>query len=349
MSLKTVGEVCLKLRKLTLSGFCRVTDEGFTAFAVSQRKNAGLREIYLLCRDLEISVKGLSLVWLLPLSIKTLQCDAVNFLPKISDDFDFEIDDEIDDALLECENGPCQLTDLIISWCFPGRNIEKILDRSEMLFPSLRNMHWKSPPQALLKSGPMWKTVKSVYYLDEGDAIDSKAFTLFFPNLISLRLEAVSLINPQEGSFSNLVHFSHGPDAPSGQSLSFDDFSSIMAQAKNIRLVAVTVLPQVRAQYTDGAMCGLFRKWKHLSNLEELSLEVDGEDATFPLTEAAVSCILQTCGEIKLLGPLRSWNVDPDLVRQRYGEKWDVFEDRPDNFQAVGKIGHWHKPYWYKT
>ena len=181
-SLVTIGERCEKLKKLTLSRDNGVTNEGFIAFARSQQRNNCLDEIVMLCPHSQISLRGLSQVWLLPLTVKTLHCHGVQF--------DCATDD--DDIPLECPNGPTKLTNLSIKWHMMTdiqiSSAMKLLKRTEVLFPALQRMTWIDPPHDMVISDNIWGTVES-FNQSFDSAINLKQLANCFPKIASLNMK----------------------------------------------------------------------------------------------------------------------------------------------------------------
>ncbi len=309
LSIQAVGESCNRLRSLTLDQDHSVTDEGFIAFAQSQRDNFCLQEIYLLCNDSRITLEGLSQVWLLPLHVKKLQCDTVNFRLRYGHDGS-------SDDFLKCPNGPSELTDLIIK--LSGGHVLEILRRLTPLLPDLQNMHWYAYGDEILHTEHVWPTVKTLFVKSHPVDIDPVAIaqlTNSFPELTTLCLETLDCNGLRTaGSFRHLVKFSY---ISIKKALPFDAFSTILTGAKNIRIVTVLALNEAIPQFTDSQLCNLFGKTRHLENLQWIELFTDhgnGPVEKLPLTEVSASFILATCKGIQMLGSVKDWSVDLDVL-----------------------------------
>ena len=325
--LQAVGERCTRLRKLTLSSDNNVTNDGFVLFAKSQLGNGCLDGIFLLCSGSQISLLGLSQIWLLPLPIKTLHCYGAHF--------DHATDEDIP---LECPNGPTQLTDLTIEWdimtASQELNVRKVLDCSEVLFPALQSMIWKDPNQDMVTSGTVWRTVarlNQTFY----SAIDLQELADCFPKLVSLRLKNITHFDSlRHGSFNYLTEFMFGRGQSQGY-LSFDCFASIASEAQNLRAINVQLSSEVINQYTNAPLCKLFHCCKHLKKLEVFNLFTVffNREEKIPLTETFISCILQTCQDIQLIGDLGDWAVD--LVNIGQDKRFDIVNGHDEKAMAV--------------
>ncbi len=185
-SIEAVGKWCKRLRRLTLSEQHSVKNEGFIAFAKSQRENRCLREIRLLCNESAITLEGLAQVWLLPLHITRLQCEACNFDTIDRSDYLGE-ECEIDDYI-KAPNGPSKIADMVINWSGAYDNVRKVLAHSKLLFPDLQSLHWRNPPTKLLKSNQTWQEVKSLCCDWPDSDVRVQKLSECFPNVMTLRL-----------------------------------------------------------------------------------------------------------------------------------------------------------------
>ncbi len=136
--------------------------------------------------------------------------------------------------------------------------------------------------------------------------------------------------------------------------MTFKAFSTILSEAKNIRIVLVKVVPQVIGEFTDDPFCKLLRRAKHLQKLEVLYLytyknpdDDDGSEdsAKISLSEVSISCILQTCKGLQMLGSVNNWTVDLDGFAGRNRGYHVLQSDR--NFYP--DLGNFHENDWYKT
>ncbi len=312
--LSMVGELCNRLRKLTLNDLS-VTDEGFISFASSQcKKNPCLKELHL--RMTRISLRGLCKIWQLPLSIETLCCLGSNF-----DLRDADADADID-SLLQCFNGPTKLTDIVVQWDADTVIVKKVLERWDALFPSLERMLWEEPDEDMLTSGKIWRTVEAVNQ-PEDCQIDLPQLATSFPKLISVDLRKVAPLNVGRPLKSGCFRFLHRFNFISREGgLPFDTLSSIVAEARNIRAITVGVTPDVKEQYCDESFCRLFAQLRHLENLRWLVLVVPtvpyecyaASSEEIPLTATSLSCVLRTCKHIGMLGCLGHWSVEREVV-----------------------------------
>ncbi len=309
--LKAVGEQCKKLRKLTLGGRS-FTDFGFMSFASNQAGNPDFAELQI--KDSSIKFRGLVTVWQTPLPVKILVCDAYNF----------RLDDGTkEEELMQCPNGPCcGLTDLNISWSGvsswnkESATIRAVLFKSEVLFPNLKRMAWINPTEDLFASGSKWEAVE-VFDQEFQSELNIRDLAANFPNVISMALNFVkpltALGSLEKGSFEFLTSFEFGSISFQG-SLPFMTLRSILAETKNIRYVTVAVTPEVVDQYCDEPFCQMLGTFDHLKNLKWLEFLNYKHPIKINLTQTSLTCVLNKCKDIRFLGDLRHWKVDPEAV-----------------------------------
>ncbi len=318
--LQVVGELCKNLKKLTLNDVT-ITDRGFIPFVSHQRENPGLEELWL--KTSRITLNGLSQIWLQRLSIRTLYCSGTNFYRH--DIYEVNgignaIDDEEEEALLAC-SGPTLLNTIIVDWeGYDSSAIRKVfVERRQVLFPSLKRILWMRPQEDVVTApNQTWETVEAMDLHSTIEA-DLPQLAKSFPKLVSLKLMNVKPLGPcsalKPGSFDYLHRFEYYFLSINGaRGLPFITFSSILAEARNIRVVLATVVPELADQYCDRAVCQLFRRNEHLRNLECFQLTSSGALNSLPLTGATVSCILQVCKGIRVLGHLKFWRVAPEAA-----------------------------------
>ncbi len=332
LGLQAVGEMCKNLRKLTTEDSL-ITDVGFKSFARNQWKNnPSLRELYL--KESSITIVGLSMIWKLPLPIETLHCTGKNM-----GDNDHEVE-----SLLQCPNGPTRIKAITVIWdgagIPPSEACKVLMTRWEHFFPSLQRMVWENPHRDFVTdSTRTWEAVR-VLNQKFKDEIDLRQLASTFPKLFSMNLMSVkpltthNPLKPASFEFLRKFHFFYFMDNDDLY-LPFDTFSSIMAEAKNIREVTVEVMPEFVKHYSDGPFCRLFSRLEHLRNLETLVVTMPCYNNTvkLPLTIKAVSCVLQTCPDIKLFGNFYYWSLD----------------DPEDVLKIGGGRYRFGGHYWYKS
>ncbi len=318
--LQAVGELCKNLKKLTLIDLT-ITDDGFVPFVSHQRENPSLEELWLMAS--RITLKGLSQIWLQRLSIRTLYCRGRNF--SHHDEFEANGNDAMADeeeaALLACPAGPTLLNTVIVNWegYLASASRKVLVERRHELFPSLKRMLWMNPQEDIPTApNQTWEAVEAMDLRFEKNQVDLPQLAKSFPKLVSLKLWTVKPLSSalKPGSFDCLHRFeyeySFRNDGARG--LPFLTFSSILSEAKSIRVVVVTVAPELAHQYDDRAVCRLFRQNEHLHNLKCFQLASRHTLNSLPLTVATVSCILQTCKGIRVLGHLKFWSVAPEAA-----------------------------------
>ncbi len=318
--LKSVGEQCKNLRRLILDGR-HLTNDGFVSFASNQAKNPAFAELTI--KESKITFRGLATVWQLPLPISILVCNGKNFRHDNGDVIDVE-------ALMQCPNGPSVLTDLCLDWGLEPTNdvsatIRKMLFKSNLLFPNLKRMLWSLPPGDLFASGRKWEAVEAFNQVFSSK-LKLEELATNFPNVISMCLMSITPLTAfnslESGSFDFLTRFEF-LTLDFQVSLPFMTFRAILAKAKNIRIVKILVSAVVIDQYTDGPFCHMLHTLEHLKNLEWLEVLSDSRQNKINLTQTSLSCILNTCSNIRMLRDLMDWNVDPESVlHNNKGYQW---------------------------
>ncbi len=269
-------------------------------------------------KESSITLRGLATVWQLPLPIKTLVCDGYNFKHGNDDVIDVK-------TLMQCPNGPSVLTDLSLNWgsnrsINPGNKaratIREMLFKSNVLFPNLKRMLWNIPTEDLFASGQKWEAVEAFNQVSSSK-LKLGELAMNFPNVISMSLSNITPLTAslEIGSFDFLTRFEFR-SSRFQDTLPFMTFRAILAKAKNIFIVIIVVSSLVVDQYSDEPFCHMLHTIEHLKNLEWLELLSEGHHmhSKINLTQTSVSCILNTCNNIRMLGDLRYWNVDPESV-----------------------------------